>query len=56
MKKIPKQVEGPAQTLNPGEKVLGPGVVKRVKREPTGAPPPTEELPFTPSEQTFRRR
>ena len=38
-------------------KVIGPGVVKRPKREPAApAAGGTEDLGYTPSEQVFRRR
>lgn len=36
--------------------VIGPGVVKRPKRDPTAPPPPGEEIAYTPSDQVFRRR
>ncbi len=36
--------------------VLGPGVVKRPKRDPAAPPPASEEIPYTPSDQVFRRR
>lgn len=36
--------------------IVGPGVVKRPKRDPAAPPPPGEEIVYTPSEQVFRRR
>lgn len=46
----------PGDTTPEGGKVLGPGVVKRPKRETASAPEPEQETKFTPSEQFFRRR
>jgi hypothetical protein len=46
-KDTPKPVEGT---------VLGPGVVKRPKRDPSAPAPASEEIPYTPSDQVFRRR
>ena len=37
-------------------KVLGPGVVKRPKRDPAAPPAPGDEPNYQPSEQVFRRR
>ena len=47
----------PQKTLREGEQVLGPGVVKRARRDPATAPAAGSETPeYTPSEQVFRRR
>jgi hypothetical protein len=61
MKKIPKSPSAePARrfgrSLQTGEQLIGPGVVKRPRREPTTESTPGEDLGYKPSEQVFRRR
>ena len=51
----PPPASAPAAADAP--KVLGPGVVKRPKRDPSApAPSGPEDLNYKPSEQVFRRR
>lgn len=60
-----KSTRKPAAAVKPAEptppspdapKVIGPGVVKRPKRDPTAPTPAGEEIRYTPSDQVFRRR
>jgi hypothetical protein len=63
MSKSPKKPASKAAPHKPKEEkklvegtVLGPGVVKRPKRDPAAPPPHGEEIVYTPSDQVFRRR
>jgi hypothetical protein len=47
-----KPPQGGADAL----KVLGPGVMKRPRRDPDAPATGTDEVKYTPSEQVFRRR
>jgi hypothetical protein len=53
----PQPTPAPPAVASDAPKVLGPGVVKRPKRDPS-APVPggPEDLNYKPSEQVFRRR
>ena len=56
-KKAPaKEPEKPPTPAPDALKVLGPGVMKRPKRDPSAAPVGADEVRYTPSEQVFRRR
>ena len=66
-KKTPRKKQAqpaPAQPVPPAPvaaapeaaKVIGPGVVKRPKRDPSAPPAPGDEPNYKPSEQVFRRR
>lgn len=55
-KPAPKAPETPAPAAADAPKVLGPGVVKRPKRDPSAPPPTGSEPDYKPSEQVFRRR
>lgn len=47
----------PAASAAPeAPKVIGPGVMKRPKRDPNAPPPPGEVPDYRPSDQVFRRR
>jgi hypothetical protein len=55
---VPAQPATPAAPVDPNApKVLGPGVIKRPKRDPA-APEQVggQELTYKPSDQVFRRR
>ncbi len=64
MSKSPKKpAKGEAEkpetpALKQGEKVIGPGVIKRPKKDAAAAATPVTEgdIQYTPSEQVFRRR
>jgi hypothetical protein len=46
----------PATPVAPPPVILGPGVLKRPKRDPAALPLGADEVKYTPSEQVFRRR
>lgn len=57
--KKPAAAAKPAESTPPSPdapKVIGPGVVKRPKRDPAAPAAAGEEIRYTPSEQVFRRR
>ena len=45
-----------AVPAEPKPTVIGPGVMKRPRRDPSLPPPADENLPYKPSEQVFRRK
>ena len=60
-RKSKKTVKAPAPQggtshLREGDRLIGPGVVKRAKRDPAEQAAGPVEVEYTPSEQVFRRR
>ena len=55
-KAVEKKAPVAAAPAEPKPTVIGPGVMKRPKRDPSLPPPPDENLPYVPSAQVFRRK